>query len=265
MSVQPEQMPIASRILMLALVAGLARAQTFEVASIKPSAADARGMNINLEDGGRFITQNVPLRFLIIFSYSVRDHQLTGGPEWMNSARWDISAKPEAPLTRTRADQEKVKAMVRDLLAERFGLVLHRETKELPIYALVVAKNGSKLTESAPEAKGPSLRGGRTQLSGTKVPVDLLAEHLSNSLGRTVVDETGLKGNYDFKLEYLPEPGGMFGKMQGAEDRSQTAPLDSDLPSVFTALQEQLGLKLESKKGPVEILVIDKAEKATEN
>jgi uncharacterized protein (TIGR03435 family) len=115
---------------------------------------------------------------------------------------------------------------------------------------LVVAKNGPKLTESAPEAKGPSLLGERTGLTGTKVPV---------------VDETGLKGNYDFKLEYLPEPGGMFGKVQGAEERAQTAPQDPDLPSVFTALREQLGLKLESKKGPVEILVVDKAEKATEN
>jgi hypothetical protein len=132
-NVQREHMSAMLRILILALAAGLACAQTFEVASIKPSAADARGMNINPEDGGRFITKNVPLRFLIIFSYNVRDHQLTGGPEWMNSARWDISAKPEVPLARTRADQEKVQAMVRALLAERFGLVLHKETKELPI------------------------------------------------------------------------------------------------------------------------------------
>lgn len=236
------------------LTAAVACAQTFEVASVKPSAPGGTGLNINLDEG-RFTARNVPLQFLITFAYDVRSHEVTGGPAWINSDRWDITAKPESRTDFSPEGQVKARTMVRALLADRFQLVIHRETKELPIYALVIGKNGSKLTPSTPESRGPSLNGGRGGLRASKVELALLCQHLSNNLGRTVRDETGLTGSFDFTLEFQQE------LPQGAPKENG----DIDLPSVFTALQEQLGLKLEPKRGPVEILVVDRAEKAKEN
>jgi uncharacterized protein (TIGR03435 family) len=245
------------------LVALPAFGQTFEVASVKPAAPGGRGMSINRSEGGRFTTENIPLRFLITFAYNIRDHQLTGGPGWLSSDRWDIVARPESKVPDGPEGTEKIRAMVRALLAERFQLATHTETKELPIYALVVAKNGPKLTPSPPEARGPGLRVNRGLLTATKTPLSLLAQHLSNTLGRTVLDQTGITGNFDFKLEYATETMGPPGAKEVQEHKE--ASVESELPSVFTALQEQLGLRLEPKRAPVEIVVIDKVEKAAEN
>jgi bla regulator protein blaR1 len=234
----------------------------FEVASIKPSAPGGRGISINRTPGGRLTTENVSLRFLITFAYDVRDFQVTGGSGWIADARWDISAKPEGEIPQNDDGNLKIRAMVRSLLADRFKLVVHTETREMPVYALIVGKNGAKLLPSPEGSRGPSMRTGRGQLSVTKCPLSLFAQALSNQLGRTVIDQTGMTGDFDFKLEFAPDQNQPVKPIDGHEP---VAAMESEGPSVFTAIQEQLGLRLEGRKGLVKIVVIDQAEKATEN
>ncbi len=270
-------------------------AQKFEVASIKPTAAsDPRRMMFGMQPGGRFTASNVTLKQLIMFSFGIREYQVSGLPGWADSDRYDVSAKgeddgsaaaPNRALSEAemKTRQEKNRAMMQDLLAERFGFKFHRETKEMPIYALVVAKGGPKLLESKPDAPdiiegasgpsasgrgGPQQRGqmirmGRGTITGQQMSMAMLATQLSSMLGRNVLDKTGVTGQFDIKLSWSPDEGqGVM--MRGAgEDRPE--PSASDGPSVFTALQEQLGLKLDSTKGPVEMIVVDKIEKPTAN
>ena len=177
----------------------------------------------------------------------------------------------------------KQQNMLRALLADRFQLTLHRETKDLPIYALVIAKNGLKLHEAKPDdtypngIKGPDgralkgahlMRMGRGELTGQALATDELVRLLSQQLGRTVLDKTGLKGNYDFTLKWTPDDSEapmLKGPAGGPPSGGNAAPPESSGTSIFTAIQEQLGLKLESQKGPVEVLVIDHVEKPSEN
>jgi uncharacterized protein (TIGR03435 family) len=208
----------------------------------------------------------VPVRFLITFAYDLRRHQLTGGPDWLDSARFDIVAKPERPVPDGPEGNDLLRRMMQALLAERFGLVIHRETKEMPVYVLVLAKNGPKLTSAASGSRGPSIRMGRGQLQAQKAKAQMLANLLSNQLGRNVIDRTGLTDDYDFKLEWTPDisqppdPG-----EKGFGEGPEKAPTDPGGPSLFSAVQEQLGLKLEPQKGSVETVVIDRVEKPTEN
>jgi bla regulator protein blaR1 len=249
----------------------------FEVASIKPSASDERRVGIMFQPGGGLKVANAPLKMIIAFAYDVRDFQLSGGPGWIGSDRFDIEARPERtaddpasvndPTKMTdeqrKTVQEQMRERVRNLLAERFQLVIRRESKEQSIYGLVAGKNGSKLKE-AQGGRGPMLRiGGRGQLSGQGVEVAMLANTLSALVGRPVIDKTGLTGRYDFTLNWSPDPGqpaGPFGQLP-----PEAPPSDASGPSLFTAIQEQLGLRLESEKGPAELLVIERVEKPSEN
>jgi uncharacterized protein (TIGR03435 family) len=221
---------------------------------------------INRPDGGRLVTEHTSLKMLITFAYDIRDSQLTGGPGWLDTDRWDIVAKPETEVPATPEGFETMRKMMQALLAERFQLVVHKESKQMPVYAIVVAKGGPKLKASAADAKGPMMRMGMGTLDATKVPLSMLARTLSNRVGRTVTDETGLTGDFDFKLEFAPDTNGPMGRMAAPEgkERPETPP-DSDRPTIFAALQEQLGLKLEARKAQVETVVIDKVERATEN
>jgi bla regulator protein blaR1 len=230
----------------------------FEVASIKPSAPGGRGIRVQIAPGGRLDAGNITVKFLIQQAYGVKDFQISGGPGWINSERYDLVAKADGDVGR----MEQIRPLIQKLLADRFQLTVHRDTKELPIYALVVAKNGSKLKESAANGPGPQIRMGRGLINGQGMGMEMLANQLSNAIGRTVLDKTGLKGQYDIKLEFTPEDGPGHGPGDGPE---AAPPPDTAGPSVFTALQEQLGLKLESSKGPVEIIIIDRIEKPTEN
>jgi uncharacterized protein (TIGR03435 family) len=271
---------------LFALMAGCLCAQssptplTFEVASIKPSTGDDHRIAIQAQPGGGLRTTGTTLKFLLTFAYDVRDFQISGGPSWINSDRFDILAKTEraagsdsTPVDpRTMSDaqmktmQEQMRARLQALLAERFQLTLHRETKEQTVYALVVGKNGSKLPESdGKQSEGRRMMMGRGQVNGHGVPLSMLANVLSNQVGRPVIDRTGLTGNFDIKLEWTPDPGqaGPFGPLPPGVDAPP--PPDPNGPSLFTALGEQLGLRLESQKGPVEVLVIDKVEKPSEN
>jgi uncharacterized protein (TIGR03435 family) len=254
------------QLMMVAAGSFVLKGQEFEAASIKPSAPAPMGMfraGIQMSTGGRVSMSGVTARFLIQQAYGVKDFQIIGGPSWMGSERYDISAKPEGAAT-----PDQVKVMIQGLLKERFQLAFHRETKELPTYALVMAKGGPKFPVSEVETgsdkpKGTQMRMGRGQFNLQGAPISALANQLGQILARSVIDKTELTGNYDFKLEWTPDQsqGGPLAVAGG----DGHAPPDNTGVSIFTALQEQLGLKLESTKGPVEILVIEKAEKASEN
>src|SRR3984957_3565272 len=258
------------QLLIMAAGSAVLKRQQFEAASIKPSAPMGMGMvkiGIQMLPGGRISMAGVSRKLLIQQAYGVRDFQIVGGPQWLGSERYDITAKPEGA-----ASPEQVKVMIQGLLADRFKLQFHRETKELPTYALVVAKGGPKFSASkqdegpadeSDKPKGPRIMmKGRGNFNLEGAPVTALASQLSQVLGRSVIDKSGLQGNYDFKLEWTPDENLQgFGKPAEAE---HSAPVAAGI-SIFTALQDQLGLKLESTKGPVEILVIEGAEKASEN
>lgn len=228
----------------------------FEVASIKPSDPAIQGFRIQTAPGGRFIGTGVTLKFLIQQAYGVRDFQISGGPGWIDTLRFDLNAT-SAEVTEGQRDAMQMR--MRNLLADRFQLKLTRETREMPVYALVVAKGGPKMQESTVGTDGRNMRMGRGKLVVVGAGTQMLAVQLSQSLGRTVQDKTGLTANYyDFTLEWSPE-----GQPLGPKDNETAPPPDG--PTLFTALQEQLGLKLESTKGPVEVLVIERVEKPTEN
>jgi len=255
--------------LLTALVSGV-WAQTqpaprFEVATVKPNFADDHRIMIGIQPGGRFQATGVTLKLLMTQAYNVRDFQIEGGPGWITTERFDILAKAEGGAD--RLPPEQLRLMLAALLEDRFQIKLHRETKEMPVYMLVAGKNGPKLQANAGEP-GPRMQLGRGQLIGKKVPMTMLVQQLSQQLGRPVVDNTDLKGEYDFKLVWTPQPGeggAMFAGPGGPGGPEGPPPSDPDGPSIFAAIQEQLGLKLESEKGPVEILVLDRVEKPSEN
>jgi len=305
---------------------------TFEVASIKPAPPPEMGRMVFGTRGGpgtgdptRFTCNNCSLFQLITMAYNIRPYQLSGGPNWLGSERFEVTAKIPAGATK-----EQFRVMLQNLLAERFKLVVHQEKKDLPMFELVVGKGGPKMKESpdqadtVPDAGGPPppppgpmriemgrdgmpvmpggapgrtmmmMMPGRARLMAVKETMDALAGRLSMSAGRPVTDATGLKKKYDFTLTFAPEsmsmgPGGpMGGGMGGGGAMVMTMQVGgpgpggggpggpaaggdhgSDgepAPALGAALQEQLGLKLEAKKGPVDIIVVDKVEKTpTEN
>jgi uncharacterized protein (TIGR03435 family) len=249
---------------------------TFEVISIKPSPAGDVRVSMGVPPG-RFVTIGFTTKRLIEFAYNLKDDRLSGGPSWINSERYDIDAKESdqaaEAMQKLPLDQrvERIRLMVQSLLADRFKLRVNRQTKELPIYVLVVAKNGPKLTPTPQGApKDPDIAGGRGQFTGTAVPMNVLAYSLAQLPeidGHVVLDQTALKGNYDFALQWTPDNTPAFsGGGPGDTSRSASAPpSDSSAPSLFTALQEQLGLRLESQKGPVDVFVIDQIEEPSPN
>lgn len=273
------------------IVCGSAIGQTnirpeFEVATIKPAAPDARGMFFRRAPGGRIDLNNMPLKEMITIAWQIQPFQVSGGPPWLDSARFDVSAKPE-----NNSKQSDILLMIQALLEDRFQLKIHRETKELSTYVLVMAKKDGKLGPRLTQSKEGSctpfdpskpltppepgklptpgcggMRMGPSSLTASSTPIERLIPTLSRLLGRTVVDKTGLTGNFDINLEWAPDDSQA---LQLPPDAPKPPPSDGAAgatgPSIFTALQEQLGLKLESQKGPVEIFVIDHAEKPSEN
>jgi uncharacterized protein (TIGR03435 family) len=303
--------------------------QSFEVASIKPSDPQPAGffkIGTQTSPGGRFSATGITAKMLIQRAYDLRDYQVLGGPGWITTERYDIVAKAETP----DISREQLKILLQSLLAERFNLKISRETKELPIYVLVVGKNGPKLKKSeikpdseidaqppksGDPAKIPVLKmlgpggasvivagggvagaGGATGGGGDIIkgsgsvsvtagagggqggwmrmgPGSLIAQDsaistltmlLSQLLGRPVLDKTGIEGKYDFSLEYTPDDSIRSAGMGGI-DKPDLVPADPSGPSIFTALQDQLGLKLEAQKGPVETLVIIGVDKSSKN
>ncbi|HEY4362687.1 MAG TPA: TIGR03435 family protein [Bryobacteraceae bacterium] len=234
--------------------AGLTAAQTapsFDVASIKLH-PEPITMSIDPSVRGRTVSGMAStLLDLITNAYGVKYDQISGGPAWIKSDHYDVTAKSEGEGTLAR---EQAQQMMQTLLADRFQLKIHRETRTVPVYALVMSKNGAKLKPSSAGAPGNNfVRAGAAGLhmEATQGTMERLAAQLSGSAGRPVIDKTGLTGFYAYTLDWLSP--------------NQTATSTSDIPDVFTAVQEQLGLKLEPTTGPREILIIDRAEKPSGN
>jgi uncharacterized protein (TIGR03435 family) len=229
----------------LAAAAACSHAQAaleFEVASVKLTAhgrtPDGHSNSSINSRPGSFTATNASLKQLIVSAYGVKDYQVEG-PDWIDSdaARYDLVAKPPAGAPSRQND-----SMLQNLLTQRFKLAMHRETKSLPVYELLVAKGGPKMRE-APAGENSRTNTRNGHMTAERVSMTDLADQLSRNLERAVIDKTGLKGAFDFTLEF-------------AEDSS-----DTSRPSMFTALPEQLGLKLEATRAPIEVLVIDHAEK----
>ena len=254
-------MKFANSAILLCMVPGMYCQEspaTFEVASVKPSEG-LGGLTRYLPNGGIRFT-GVTMKSLVSIAYGVRPFQVIGGPGWIDTDGFEVDASPPIesgspadPATLSR-EQRKVGERLRSLLADRFGLTVHSETREQPVYSLVVAKGGPKLKEPADKSQN-FIRGGRGSIIGQSVVLRLLVMNLSNQLDRPVIDKTGLTGSYDFELKWTPDAG----------PDGPPPPSDTDAPSLFTALSDQLGLKLESAKGPVQVWVIDGVERPSLN
>ena len=248
----------------------------FDVSSVKPN-KDGGPSSVRVTPGGMLTVTNNNLRNIIRNAWNITNDQIAGGPDWLDSERFDISAKASAPFK-----QEEGRAMLQGLLAERFALKTHMETRELPVYLLVLARKdgtlgpqmkkadidcaalfaavtaGGKMPERLPNGNLPcgiSVRTNQGQglVTGNGVAMEALARNLVGRVGRIVVDRTGLQGYYDINLTFSPEgPPPPQGAPAGP------AP-DPASPSLFTAMQEQLGLKLEPGRAPISVLVIDRA------
>jgi uncharacterized protein (TIGR03435 family) len=265
----------ASIALIVPVLIGVVKAQAgkglvFDVASVRPTKSDAQHFSIRFMPGGALNVGHTTLKVLISFAYDVREFQVSGGPGWIDSDRFDIQAKTERydglkmdemndAQRRTHADQ--MRERLRALLADRFQLRVHTESKGAPVYALVIARGGHKL-KPAKEGPGGSQRGGGGggTFHATRWTPAMLAKTLSRFVGRDVEDRTGISGEFDIDLEWSPDV--VRPPNAGAD---APTPVGSDGPSIFTALQEQLGLRLESSRGSVDVIVVDRAERPSEN
>jgi uncharacterized protein (TIGR03435 family) len=227
---------------------GAQATKTFDIISIKPD-KDGHGLDSGTQPGGRYTARNVPAQFLVTEAFGIKDFQIAGAPKWLNDERYDIVATAATP---NQLSQEQLRPLLQAMLVDRFKLKFHREMKEFPTYSLVVGKNGPKFRQS-PRGHAPNLSvssdNGRASMTGQSMPMSALAQSLADMVGRTVADNTGLKGDFDFKFAWAP------GEV-----------VSDALPDIFTALQEQLGLRLDIvKKGAVEVIVIESMEKASAN
>lgn len=255
---------------------------SFDVASVKQNTSgnDGGQWGIMPPTPGRLRIANTPFRFILHYAFQIRDHQLIGAPDWIDSASFDISATYPADPPRTEDDR---RAMLRTLLADRFGLKTHRERREMPIYALVMARKDGRpgpqlvpstidceqwIAEKRPQlgagSSSPVAPGGkrpvcrilttRRFVSGGTQTMRQLADVLQVLAGRPVADHTGLTGAFDFDLQWMSGP---------IAPSAGTPPPPGDGPSIFTALQEQLGLRLEPGREPFDVVVIDAVRRPT--
>lgn len=225
---------------------------SFSVVSIRPNeAADAGGATVSMPPGGGLTYNNVTLKGLVAFGYNVRAFQIVGGAAWIDKDRYDVVAKSESA-----ANLDELRARVKTVLAERFGLVTHNDIREGSVYALRVSKTGSKLIPN--KGDGLQARGRAGELFATKVTPDILASLLAARLDRPVLDRTGLTGEYDVKMEWDPA-------IERPTEAGKADSLAETRPSIFTAIEEQLGLRLSSEKGPIPMVVIDKVARPTPN
>jgi bla regulator protein blaR1 len=272
---------------------------SFEVASVKRNTSSSPGVRLFFQPGGRFVADNVTLQFLIAAAYGdprpLADFQIIGGAKWITADRFNVVAKAEGdPQPSNEGPPPIMFAMLRTMLGERFKLRVHEETREMPIYALVKARNDGKLGEhlkpsatdcaalmksagrdrppvppSPTERPACGMRVGFGNLAAGGMTVGQFAGAISRMPGinRVIVDRTGIDGPYDLDLQWTPDqlPPRAAGSPADAPIRVNGVDVDPNGPSIFTALQEQLGLKLESTKGAVHVIVIDAAEPPTDD
>ena len=244
-------------------------APQFDVATIRMNKSHDNGERFEFTANG-FAATNVSLMVLLKLAYGIEEDQIVGLPVWAKSERFDITAKTEgADLGKLSIDQRK--HMIRPLLADRFQLGFHEVEKNVPAYVLVVAKNGPKLQPSKPDGTGPlpdhqhTLRMmGRGYVLGLGVPMELIVQMLTDQLGRPVIDRTGLKGDFDFSLRWTSDEG--LEPVESQKNSNQESiGSDSEWPTFFTAVDEQLGLRLKGENGPAAAIAIDHVEEPSSN
>jgi uncharacterized protein (TIGR03435 family) len=230
----------------------------YDVATIKPSVVSGVGLQNSFDTmpNGGFIAKGLPLKHLVCGAYDKLDFQCLGGPKWFDSDQFDVEAKPDDAISEQLVklswqERSKVaKRMMQALFADRIQLKVHHETRELPTFALVIAKGGLKMTDMKTEYWYSTDTGKIQTIESKGISMESLVEQLSQQMGHIVVDQTGLKGLYAFTLKF---------------SSNLDATADSSEPSIYTALQEQLGLKLVPTKAPVDVLVIDHVERTSAN
>jgi len=225
---------------------------TFEAASVKPNKSITESSSWHSRTG-YLVMRNQTLNDLIRIAYQLKADQVTGGPKWLVSDRFDIEARASGP-----ARDPELLVMLQTLLAERFQLKLHRDTKLVSGYALIVAKGGMKV-RPVEGTGGQKMNWGRGRLVAERASMDKFAETLARMTGSPVVNSTGILGEFTFQLEWTPEPA------QSSPVPGATTTEIPERPSLFSALQQELGLRLEPRKTSIEILTIDKAERPSEN
>jgi uncharacterized protein (TIGR03435 family) len=257
------RLPLFAVVIVSLLQAQAPARPEFEVASLKPNPSGNPGFAVRAMPAGIKAT-NISLKRLIALGYAVTDYQIFGDLPWLETQRFDVEAKA-SKLTAL----PELRLMTQSMLDERFKLKFHRESRELSIYSLTLVKSGVKganlvdaPTEPCPPPTAATARCGTVttyigRILGERGRMSQLADRLSTMLGRTVVDKTGLTGVYDIDLRFAPDP--------GLQQLPAGPPADPTGPSLFTAMQEQLGIKLQAGKGPVEVIVVDSAEKPDGN
>jgi uncharacterized protein (TIGR03435 family) len=232
----------------------------FEVAVIKPSRPDAtdHGVRVN---GRQFYTINTTVSDLMTFAYRLHSHQIAGGPAWIESEKYDLLAEPDGD---GQPNDRQWRIMVEKLLAQRFKLAFHYNKKELSVYAITVGKTGPKLTKSTGDPNGlyGAFFRGRGNMVCSNANMGDFAANLQSRLDRPVLDQTGISGRYDFTLKWTPDDSQFVGQSLPSPQPTDdgTTP-----PNLFTAIQQQLGLKIEAKKAPADVLVIDHVERPSPN
>jgi uncharacterized protein (TIGR03435 family) len=227
----------------------------WEVVSVKArdpnDTSNAQSMSMQ---GRQFVIKNRPVEGMLLFAYGMHKKEIVGAPSWIETERWDVQGVPDVP---GHPSLKQTQSLIRKLLEERFGLKVHKETKELAVYAITVAKGGEKMAGSAGDPNGTpdeneNSNGGVVTMRMTNMSMGELAPDLGYFLDRPAVNQTGLAGRYDFQLKWTAD--------------ESKAPADGSAPpGMFTAIQEQLGLKLEPAKAPVEVLAIDAVERPSAN
>jgi uncharacterized protein (TIGR03435 family) len=232
----------------------------FEVATVKPSVPDRPGKLFTVK-GRQVITINTTTNDLITFAYGIHAKQIIGGANWMESDKYDVTGQPEGDgLPNTN----QLREMIQKLLTDRFKLTFHRDKRELPAYAVLVGPTGSKITKNESNPNGlPGLffKGLGVMVVTNATMADFAGTMQGAVLDRPVVDRTGLSGRFDFTLQWTPDES----QFAGMGVRVPPPSPDAQLPTLFTAMQEQLGLRLDSTRAPVEVFVIDKVERPSEN
>lgn len=244
------------QVVLLAVLAGLF-GQTFEVASIRPQAPNDSGLFVRPPNRGQFTANGAVAKLLVMLAYDVQDSQIVGGPDWFATEKWNIQAKSN----NDQHSADETRLMLQHLLADRYSLRLHRSTAQLPVYVLTVGKGGPKFKPS--KRTTMNLQVGSNSISVQGGTIDRLAGVLATALGRPVVDRTGLTGVYDLSVQWDDAPV-RDGGLPGTKDSAAT-PLGNERGSIFTAVPDQLGLRIDAERAPVEVLVIDGIERPSPN
>jgi bla regulator protein blaR1 len=234
----------------------------YEVASIKPNMDNDFRYTFRIEPDGTLAATGITLKRLMMTAYNVQGFRIVGGPGWVDSRRWDVQARPNRA-----ASSDQIRPMLRALLEDRFQLHSHSETRNMPVYELVVDRKGAKIPTAKDTETRPTVRVTTGSIELTKATSATFASQLSYALSQPVIDKTSLSGTFDFAIEWTPEPREDGGPTTAGLPPGTPEPPASTLdgPSIFTAIREQLGLRLQSGRGPVEAVVIDDLQMPTSN